>query len=57
MENKPKKCVPLSIRIDEELSKRIEEKATKFKRSKSNFVTLLLTNALNDIDRNDFLKQ
>lgn len=53
--DKPKKIVPLSFRVDEELAKRIEENALKANRSKSNFVTTLLTNALDEIDRHNNL--
>jgi predicted HicB family RNase H-like nuclease len=50
-EEKQKKIISLSFRIDEKLANRIKENADKSNRSQSNFVITLLTKELDDIDR------
>jgi len=54
-QEKPKKNISLSFRIDENLNDKIEKMADNAKRSKSNFVINLLTDALDDIDRRNNL--
>jgi len=54
-QDKPKKNISLSFRIDENLNDKIEKMAENAKRSKSNFVINLLTDALEDIDRRNNL--
>lgn len=45
-----KKIYTLSFKINEELNKRIEERATEEKRNKSNFVIKILTEYLDKVD-------
>ena len=52
-EEKPKKIISLSFRIDEELNEKIERMANKAQRSKSNFVIKIITDSLDDIERKE----
>jgi predicted transcriptional regulator len=56
-EQKPKKIISLSFRVEENLAKRIKDNADKANRSQSNFVTIILTKALDDIDSQNKLMQ